>query len=280
MQLSVATTIHDLQTALTSASRAGKRVGFVPTMGALHQGHLELVREAKKKSDYVVVSIFVNPTQFGANEDFGQYPRTMEADLELLRGEGVDLAYTPSSEDIYPPGFSTTVSVGALGKILCGKFRPGHFDGVATVVAKLLLRVLPHEAFFGEKDYQQLCVIRRLVFDLDIPIRISGVPTVREADGLAMSSRNRYLSPSDRALAPKLYAQLKETAEQIKSGGDIQALLLAAGAKLTAAGFAVDYVELRHADMLDALSSLETPARLLAAVRLGSTRLIDNIAIE
>lgn len=280
MQLAVAKTIYELQETLTGVSRSGKRVGFVPTMGALHQGHLELIREAKKKTDYVVASIFVNPTQFGANEDFNQYPRTLEADLELLRSEAVDLVYTPTAEDIYPPGFVTTVSVGDLGNILCGLFRPGHFDGVATVVTKLLLRVLPHSAFFGEKDYQQLCVIRQLVFDLDIPITIVGVPTLREDDGLAMSSRNRYLSPEQRVLAPQLFAQLKETAAQISSGANIEASVMAAGARLTGMGFVVDYVELRHGYMLDSLSELEKPARLLAAVRLGSTRLIDNIAIE
>jgi len=280
MQLTVAHTIFELQKTLTELAQPKKRVGFVPTMGALHEGHLELVRRAKASTDRVVVSIFVNPTQFGANEDFSQYPRTLEADLALLRAEGVDVVYAPSAEDMYPAGFSTSISVGELGKILCGRFRPGHFDGVATVVAKLLLRVLPHCAFFGEKDYQQLCVIRQLVYDLDMPIEIIGVPTVREADGLAMSSRNRYLSEQERLLASSLYAQLKETANQIAGGAYVEAALMIAGTKLTAMGLAVDYIELCSSDVLDKLTQLEKPARLLAAVRLGKTRLIDNIAIE
>lgn len=280
MQLTIVDTIGALQETLVGVAKQGKRVALVPTMGALHEGHMTLMREAKKHADYVVASIFVNPSQFGPGEDFNQYPRRLESDLKQMEAAGVALAYTPSVADMYPLGFTTKVSAGEMGRILCGQFRPGHFDGVATVVTKLLLRVLPHVALFGEKDYQQLCLIRQVAYDLDIPIAIIGVPTVREADGLAMSSRNAYLSDAERKLAPKLYETLAETAKQISDGAEVATALAVGGTKLTSAGFTVDYLELRQSYTLMPLLENEKPARLLAAVRLGSTRLIDNIALE
>ncbi|NBO19924.1 MAG: pantoate--beta-alanine ligase, partial [Proteobacteria bacterium] len=202
MQLTICHDMESLQENLASLALEGQRIALVPTMGALHEGHLALVRQAQDLADAVVVSIFVNPKQFGPKEDFGKYPRTLEADVEKLNKEGVQLVYAPDVADLYPEGFSTSVSVGELGTILCGKFRPGHFDGVATVVAKLLLRMLPHVAVFGEKDFQQLCVINRMVSDLDIAVEIVGVETMREPDGLALSSRNAYLSAEERKTAP------------------------------------------------------------------------------
>jgi pantoate--beta-alanine ligase len=279
MQLMVAENVTALQDTLAGIAGQGRRIALVPTMGALHSGHMALVEAAKQQADFVVVSIFVNPAQFGPNEDFDHYPRALEQDLAMLREAGVALAYTPSVEDMYPKGFTTSVSVGDIGRILCGKSRPGHFDGVATVVAKLLLRVLPHVALFGEKDYQQLCVIRRMGYDLDIPIDIVGVPTVREADGLAMSSRNRYLSPQERALAPQFHAMLLDVAKQVAATGDINAALMVAGMKLGSAGFKVDYVDVCAEHTLHRLDKLVAPARVLGAVWLGNTRLIDNVTI-
>lgn len=276
--------VHDLeslQIALAELMRDGHRIALVPTMGALHAGHLALVRHAATLADKVVVSIFVNPKQFGPNEDFARYPRTLDADVELLsRNENVAIVYAPDAEDLYPEGFSTTVSVGKLGTVLCGASRPGHFDGVATVVSKLLLRILPHVAVFGEKDYQQLCVIRRVVSDLDIGVDIEGMETVREADGLAMSSRNRYLSEPERTLAPMLYEVLTELRDAMGYGASIQAALRQGVAKLSKAGFSVEYLELCDAETLEPIDSIEQSARLLVAARLGNTRLIDNVAVE
>jgi pantoate--beta-alanine ligase len=279
MPLTTIDNLSDLQKQLTEVARAGKRVALVPTMGALHAGHMALVEVAKKHADVVVVSIFVNPAQFGPGEDFEKYPRQTEQDVEKLRLAGVELLYAPSMEDVYPQGFATTVSMGEMGQILDGKFRPGHFNGVATVVTKLLLRVLPHVAVFGEKDYQQLCIVRQLVSDLDIPIEIIGVPTIREEDGLALSSRNAYLSQEERATAPKLQQILKSTAQSIQNGADMTSACTGAMAQLMAAGFKPDYVELRQADTLFMLDTFEKPARLLVAAWLGNTRLIDNIAV-
>jgi pantoate--beta-alanine ligase len=280
MQFTIARDLTTLQQTLAGAAAPGRRIALVPTMGALHAGHLTLIKEARQLADVVAVSIFVNPTQFGKNEDFSAYPRMLEQDVQQAQEAGASLIYAPDAQDMYPQGFSTTLSVGPLANILCGKFRPGHFDGVATVVAKLLLRVLPHVALFGEKDYQQLCVIGRLIADLDIPIEIYGVPTVREPDGLAMSSRNAYLTAGERAIAPALYDTLQHTARAIAGGTAPKNALEEGVAKLVGAGFKVDYLELRAADTLAEMNILTKPARLLAAAWLGKTRLIDNIALE
>jgi len=279
--MQIARDSEKLQQALLELAQAGKRVALVPTMGALHAGHMSLIRLGQEVADAVVVSIFVNPKQFGPNEDFAKYPRMLEADLRKCDEAGTAVAYAPPLEDLYPEDFSTNVSTGELSKILEGASRPGHFDGVATVVTKLLLRTLPHVAIFGEKDYQQLCVIRRVVADLDIPVEIIGAPTMREVDGLAMSSRNVYLSGEERALAPKLYETLIHVGSAIARGDLPVAKAVAAGvAQLNSLGYNVDYLELREEDTLAPIERFEGPARLLVAARLGNTRLIDNIRVE
>ena len=281
MQLTVAHDMENLQATLSEFARLGMRVALVPTMGALHEGHASLIRRAGELADAVVVSIFVNPKQFGVNEDFNKYPRMLNNDIKVVGEAGGALIYAPQADDLYPEGYATTVCVGGLGDGLCGASRPGHFDGVATVVTKLLLRTLPHVALFGEKDYQQLCIIRRLVDDLDIGVEIVGVPTAREEDGLAMSSRNAYLSPEHRKLAPKIYATLSAVAEQIRGKSLTVAAALAAGKDaLSGAGFAVEYLELCDEDTLEPLSAYQSGARLLVAAKLGTTRLIDNIEVE
>lgn len=281
MQLTIAENMAALQKALVPLVKQGKRVALVPTMGALHSGHLTLIEAAKHHADIVVATIFVNPKQFGALEDFDKYPRTLEADLKKLDEAGAAIAYTPSMEDIYPAGYMTQVSVGPLGEVLCGAFRPGHFDGVATVVTKLLLRALPHVALFGEKDYQQLCIIRRVVWDLDIPVEIIGVPTVREEDGLAMSSRNAYLSAAERKIAPKLHEVLVQTMAKLSIGAPVDAVLEEGKKLLESYGFKVDYLEFREEDSLAQVSDKTTgAARILAAAWLGKTRLIDNIEVQ
>lgn len=278
MQFTIARDMESLQEALGGLLRAGKRLALVPTMGALHAGHSSLIELAKNEADAVVTSIFVNPKQFAPNEDFDKYPRSLEADIEVIRKAGGSIVYAPSSEDLYPEGFTTSVSAGALGDMLEGQFRPGFFNGVATVVAKLLLRTLPHIAVFGEKDYQQLCVIRRVVEDLDIGVEIIGAPTVREPDGLAMSSRNAYLSQAERASAPMLYEILGHVGKSISGGSPVKSALAQGTAGLTKAGFKVDYLELRDADTLEPVQNADN-ARLLAAAWLGKTRLIDNIGV-
>lgn len=272
--------LEKLQETLAAFTADGRTVALVPTMGALHEGHLELIRLAGEYADVVVVSIFVNPKQFGPKEDFARYPRMLEEDVKKAVEAGAHFIYAPEAEELYPAGFDSSVSAGALSTILEGKSRPGHFDGVATVVTKLLLRILPHVAIFGEKDYQQLAVIRRFVADLDIPVDIIGAPIVRETDGLAMSSRNVYLSAEERAAAPALYATLQSTAQHIASGKMLSAALRLGVDALTKAGFKVDYLELRHADTLAPMDKFVSPARLLVAANLGKTRLIDNIAVE
>lgn len=261
--------------------QAGLRVGLVPTMGALHAGHLSLVTGVRKRVDRTVVSIFVNPTQFAPNEDFSKYPRTFERDSQLLSEIGADAIFAPQVAEMYPPGFATTVSLEGPAKVgLEDKFRPTHFAGVATVVSKLLLQALPDVAIFGEKDYQQLAVIRRMALDLDIPVAIMGGETIREADGLAMSSRNVYLTPEERQQAPALHKALLGAAERLKAGEPIYAVKEWGKAKLSRAGFEVDYIGIR--DQV----SLEVPEepydaralRILVAAKLGRTRLIDNIA--
>ncbi len=277
----VARRVAELREQVDTWRKAGLTVALVPTMGALHEGHLTLVRAAMSHADKVVVSIFVNPIQFGPNEDFDAYPRTLDADRAALATVGAALVYAPTAGEMYPQGFSTAITVSGVSAGLCGDLRPGHFSGVATVVTKFLLQAMPDVAAFGEKDYQQLQVIRRLVRDLDIPVTIVGVPTVREADGLARSSRNAYLSPDDRAIAPALHRTLQDTAVAIRAGAAVDAALEAGKRAILAAGFAsIDYLELRAADGLAPLSELDRPARMLVAAYLGKTRLIDNIAVE
>jgi len=260
-------------------------LALVPTMGALHEGHLALVREAKARAASVVVSIFVNPTQFGPNEDLDAYPRQLAEDSQLLEAEGVDLLWAPPVEEVYPKGFATTISVRGISEGLCGASRPGHFDGVATVVCKLFNQVRPDVAVFGEKDWQQLAVIRRMARDLDLTQpraeAIIGVPTVREADGLALSSRNGYLSSEDRRRAAVLPQAMSEALRQIEGGEPVSAALAALKQVLADGGFAsVDYAELADAESLAPLGQLgERPARLLVAAGIGGTRLIDNMPI-
>ena len=261
------------------ASLAGK-VALVPTMGALHAGHMALVAEARKRADKVVASIFVNPAQFGEGEDFGRYPRREADDAAMLEAAGCDLLWAPSVEDVYPAGFATTVTVSGVSDRWEGEARPGHFDGVATIVAKLLLAVRPDVALFGEKDFQQLAVIRRMVADLAIPVQIVGVPTVREADGLALSSRNAYLSAEDRARAVVLPEALKDARQTILAGGTVGAAIKQAKQSLIDAGFLkIDYFALVGAATLEPLEEPRGEMRLIAAATIGATRLIDNIAI-
>ena len=261
--------------------RKRETIALVPTMGALHAGHLGLVRLARRRADRVVVSIFVNPAQFAPNEDYGSYPRTWDADVTALSQLGVDAIWAPSVTTMYPDGFATKIAPG--GPALAGledKFRPHFFGGVCTVVAKLLLQVTPDFATFGEKDYQQFKVVTAMARDLDIPTKILGLPTLREKDGLAMSSRNGYLSADDRAVAPTLYRVLTECAAQLKAGRSTAATLAESEAQIESAGFAVDYLEVRHAETLAPITSIaDGPARLLVAARLGRTRLIDNVGV-
>lgn len=259
----------------------GLTIAMVPTMGALHEGHLSLVRAGLERADRVVASVFVNPTQFGPNEDFSRYPRQEESDAALLAGAGCSLLFAPQVEEMYPQGFSTTVTVAGLSQGLCGDVRPGHFAGVATIVAKLLLQCLPDLALFGEKDYQQLKVIERMALDLDLPVKIVGVPTLREEDGLALSSRNRYLSPQERNIAPVLYRALCDIETGLRAGRCAAELCATASNTLIQAGFlSVDYIETRDAATLAPAESLaDRPLRIIAAARLGGARLIDNISV-
>jgi len=276
-----ANTVAALRQTIHTWRARSETVALVPTMGALHAGHLSLVEEARRRCDRVVVSIFVNPTQFGAGEDLAAYPRDQAADLARLAALGVDLAYLPDASEMYRPGASTEVRVGGLGDGLCADFRPVHFTGVATVVAKLLLQCLPEIAIFGDKDYQQLLVIRRLAIDLDIPVEVVGAATLREADGLAMSSRNVYLSAGARVIAGQLNRVMAETIEALIGGAPVAETLARGRDKLGAAGFeAIYYYELRDAETLAPLTTLDKPARLLAAVHVGGCRLIDNLAVE
>lgn len=267
------------------ALRGDGPVALVPTMGALHDGHLTLVREARRIAAHVVVSIFVNPRQFGANEDLSSYPRPFERDCELLRGEGVSLLWNPDGEAMYPPGYATNVSVSGVSETLCGAARPGHFDGVATVVCKLFNQVRPDMALFGEKDWQQLAVIRRMARDLDLSLpkadAIHGVATVREADGLAMSSRNAYLTAEERAQAAALPRAMGDAIAAVRAGTAPAAASETLRQALVAGGFAsVDYAEFADADSLQPITALgAAPARLLVAARIGKARLIDNMAV-
>lgn len=271
--------LEDLREALSAFRAAGERVALVPTMGALHDGHMALVEAAKRAGDRVVVSIFVNPKQFAPSEDLDKYPRKEQADSRLLASAGVDLLWTPPVDEMYPEGFATNISVRGVSEVLDGAHRPGHFDGVATVVSKLFNQVRPDVAVFGEKDWQQLAVIRRLVADLDFGIEILGVVTQREDDGLALSSRNIYLAPEDRARAVALPRALGLAERAIAKGDDIEAALAQAREMLAAAGFEIDYVVLADAETLGAPQA-DRPLRLLAAARIGGTRLIDNIPVN
>jgi pantoate--beta-alanine ligase len=274
-------TVPALRRALAAARARQERIALIPTMGALHEGHLSLVRAVRRQAERIVVSIFVNPTQFAPNEDFAAYPRGLRRDIGLLREEGVDLVWAPSSAVMYPPGFATRiVPEGPAVAGLEDRFRPHFFAGVATVVGKLLTQCQPDVAVFGEKDYQQLRVLTQLAKDLDLPVRIVGLPTRRERDGLAMSSRNAYLSAEERAIAPTLHRVLRECADAIHGGGAVTAALAKGRRAIKKAGFALDYLEARDAHTLAPLNRRhDGPIRLLVAARLGRTRLIDNIAV-
>jgi pantoate--beta-alanine ligase len=271
------TTVTALRAALET--RRSGSIGMVPTMGALHDGHLSLVKEARKDAQTVLVSIFVNPTQFAPTEDFGAYPRNLDQDLAKLSGQA-DIVFTPSAKEMYPDGFATSITVGGPAMGLESDFRPHFFGGVATVVARLLIAAEPDLAVFGEKDYQQLLVVRRLVRDLALPVEIMAAPTLREADGLAMSSRNAYLSAEERKVAGQLNLVLKQAVAAARTSGDLRAVEGAAVEALWKAGFShVDYVAIRDAVSLAHITSLERPARILAAAKIGKTRLIDNMPV-
>ncbi|BDV34889.1 pantoate--beta-alanine ligase [Methylocystis iwaonis] len=280
-EVPVVHTVEDMRAFVHARRAAGERIGLVPTMGALHAGHLSLVEEARRHADRVITTIFVNPTQFGPTEDFSRYPRTLAADCEKLASVSADLVFAPAVEEMYPEGFCTTVMLEGPAKAdLEDRFRPTHFAGVATVVAKLLNQAQADIAVFGEKDYQQLLVIRHLARDLDIGTCILAGPTLRDPDGLAMSSRNIYLSAEDRARAPRLYRALSEAARRIGEGEVVGHVMGEAHEAIVGAGFDIDYVEARHADTLARVARrLEGPMRILAAARLGATRLIDNVAV-
>ena len=280
-KIPVARSAADLREAVAAWRKKGLSVALVPTMGALHEGHLSLVDLARTKADRTVVSIFVNPTQFAPNEDFSAYPRTEAADAAKLEGQA-DLIFAPDAADMYPDGFSTTISLTGVTEPLEGTFRPTHFAGVATVVAKLILRAMPDVAIFGEKDWQQLMVIRRMVADLDIPVEILGGPIMREADGLAMSSRNVYLSPVERKAAGQLNVILRETAANVAKGKPISESVSEGSKRILALGFdKLDYLEIRDAASLAAFpeDKPSSPARILVAAKIGRTRLIDNMPV-
>ena len=276
-------TVLELRAAVARARGEGKRIAFVPTMGNLHEGHVALVEKAGQRADFVVASIFVNPLQFGPNEDLAKYPRTLVADQEKLVAAGCQLLFHPDLEEMYPHGQEgqTRVSVPGVSEGLCGGSRPGHFEGVATVVTKLFNMVQPDLAVFGEKDFQQLAVIRTLVLDLNMPVQIIGEPTVRAEDGLALSSRNGYLSAEQRAAAPALYRTLQQLASAIRDGNRDFAQLIEAGqASLVSAGFRPDYLEIREASSLRPAEANDTQLVILGAAFLGTTRLIDNLAFQ
>ncbi|AZB56425.1 pantoate--beta-alanine ligase [Cereibacter sphaeroides] len=273
-------TVAELRARVSDWKAAGETVGVVPTMGALHEGHLSLARRARAACDRVIVTIFVNPRQFNNPADLEKYPRTEPQDAALLASVGVDAVFAPGPEEVYPQGFATNVSVSGVSEPLEGAHRPGHFDGVATVVAKLFGMTRADRAFFGEKDWQQLMVVQRLVADLNIPVTIEGCATVREADGLALSSRNRRLSVEGRARAPALVRAMQAAAEAMRGGRSVPEALAEARAAVLAAGFeTVDYLELRTADLLLPMERLQGEGRLLAAATLDGVRLIDNIPV-
>lgn len=277
--MEVARSIAEMRAIVKDWRKAEQRVSLVPTMGALHTGHLSLVHLGQEQTEKSVVSIFVNPTQFAPHEDFNTYPRDEERDFSALRRAGVDLVFAPPVEEIYPDNHHTKVEVVGISQLLEGQFRPQFFIGVATVVAKLLIQVMPDVALFGQKDYQQLCVIRAMARDLDLPVNVIGGDTIRESDGLAMSSRNAYLSNAERTLAPRLYQEISAIADRVSAGADIDEVCTAASMELSAAGFkAIDYIVVKDADTLEEPAP-GRPMRVLAAAWLGRTRLIDNIAV-
>jgi pantoate--beta-alanine ligase len=273
--------VADLRGQVATWRKAGETVALVPTMGALHDGHLSLMRLAGQQADRVVASIFVNPAQFGPGEDYERYPRTETEDVARLATVDVDAAFVPTAREMYPEGFATRVHIERLGDVLCGAHRPGHFDGMALVVVKLLTSALPDVAIFGEKDYQQLQIIRRFTADLNIPVSIMGAPIEREADGLALSSRNRYLTPEQRKTAVALSMALKAVRDTVKAGGDPSQAAAKAREDIVKAGFdSVDYIEVRDPSSLELVTKPGKPARVFGAARLGTTRLIDNWAIQ
>jgi pantoate--beta-alanine ligase len=273
-------TLVELRSKVAGWKAAGESVAVVPTMGALHQGHLSLVRAAKEACDRVIVTIFINPKQFNNPDDYKNYPRTEEEDARKLIALKADIVYVPDGDQMYPNGFATTVSVEGITQGLCGAHRAGHFDGVATIVTKLFTQTQADKAFFGEKDYQQLQVVTRLARDLDLPIEVIGCPTIREEDGLAMSSRNLLLSDRARTWAPELHRAMEEMSEGLLAGGDLETLRAAAVSRVERAGFTqVEYLDLRSADQLELMTTPDRPARLLAAAWLAGVRLIDNIAV-
>ena len=274
-------TIPALRRALDGLRARKASIALVPTMGALHDGHVSLVRLAKRRAGKVVVSIFVNPTQFAPSEDFGSYPRTWKADVAKLNAEGVDLIWHPDVKTMYPDGFATRILPEGPGTAgLEDRFRPHFFGGVATVVGKLFTQCRPDFAIFGEKDFQQLRVVTRMAVDLDLGVKVIGSRTVRERDGLAMSSRNVYLSPEERSAAPVLFGAMKEAARRLRAGDEVEAAMAGGGGMITAAGFALDYFEVRHAETLAPIKSAsERPLRILVAAKIGKTRLIDNMAV-
>lgn len=276
-ELPVLREVAALRRQVAAWRHAGETIGIVPTMGALHEGHLSLVRAARQHCRHIVATLFVNPLQFNATDDFKSYPRDEEADRRMFASAGVDLLFAPPVGEVYPAGFDTSVTVGALSRPLCGATRPGHFQGVATVVSKLLMITQPDRGYFGEKDYQQLLVIRRLALDLNIPVEIVGVPTVREADGLAMSSRNRHLSPEERRIAGTIPRLMKSLADDIASGGDITEALISGRTALFEAGISrLDYLECSDGTTLEPVRTRVPGARLFVAAFVGKTRLIDN----
>ncbi|KEJ90112.1 pantoate--beta-alanine ligase [Sulfitobacter donghicola] len=280
MKPQIIRTLAELRQIVKDWKAAGETVGVVPTMGALHQGHLSLVRAGKEACDRVIVTIFINPKQFNNPDDYKNYPRTEEEDARKLEALKADVVYVPDGAQMYPAGFASTVSVEGVTEGLCGAHRAGHFDGVATIVTKLFTQTQADKAFFGEKDYQQLLVVKRIATDLDLPIEVIGCPTIREEDGLAMSSRNLLLSDRARTWAPEMNLAMEELAEKLRAGGDWDALKAAAISRMERAGFTeVEYLDLRAADNLELLSAPDRPARLLAAAWLAGVRLIDNIAV-
>ena len=280
MKPQIIRTLAELRTVVAEWKGAGESVGVVPTMGALHSGHLSLVRAAKKTCDRAIVTIFINPKQFDNPADYENYPRTEEDDARKLIPLKADVVYVPDGAQMYPAGFATTVSVEGITEGLCGAHRSGHFDGVATIVTKLFTQTQADKAFFGEKDYQQLQVVTRLARDLDLPIEVVGCPTIREEDGLAMSSRNLLLSDRARTWAPELNRAMEDMAEGLLAGGDLDTLKADAFARIERAGFTeVEYLDLRAADNLELLDGPDRPARILAAAWLAGVRLIDNIAV-
>ena len=278
--LDIVRTVAELRSHVLAWRKDGLAISLIPTMGSLHAGHLSLMKVGREKSDKVIASIFVNPLQFAPNEDFETYPREENCDILKLVEEGVDLLFAPKVNEMYREKSKTTINVGGLTDCLCALSRPGFFDGVATVVTKLLLQALPDIAIFGEKDYQQLLVIKQFTTDLDIPVKIIGAPTIREKDGLALSSRNIYLDPKARSIAPSMYSILNQHASNISNGSDIKKSLEIARKNLQDSGFEkIDYLDLRNSQTLEICSDLKQPSRLFAAAWLGSTRLIDNLAI-